>query len=127
MESKPIAQLLGVYKINGASDVHLLEFIFNISPTDIDVSSFTQEDDKLPKDSWQTAYDERFLNHDGTKVIGTFLEQRSLTGDQTRIVFFMYYIDFNKPLLSQFGEILLPEPSLIPDRLSKIIELELVD
>lgn len=40
----------------------------------------------------------------------------------------MYFIDFNKPLLSQYGEILLPEqPSLIPDRLSKIIEFESAD
>ena len=80
MESKPIAQLLGVYKINGASDVHLLEFIFNISPTDIDVSSFTQEDDKLPKDSWQTAYDERFLNHDGTDYFATSVPPVSPNG-----------------------------------------------
>jgi hypothetical protein len=128
MESNSIVQLVGIYNIKGISDIHLLELNINTSPKDVDVSSFTQKDDTLTKDSWQTAYDEHFLNDDGTEVIGTFLEQDSLTGVKTRIAFFMYFIDFNKPLLSQYGEILLPEqPSLIPDRLSKIIEFESAD
>jgi len=128
MESNSIVQLVGIYNIKGISDIHLLELNINTSPKDVDVSSFTQKDDTLPKDSWQTAYDEHFLNDDGTEVIGTFLEQDSLTGVKTRIAFFMYFIDFNKPLLSQYGEILLPEqPSLIPDRLSKIIEFQSAD
>lgn len=127
MESNSIVQLLGVYKIKGTSDVHLFELNINTSPIDVDVSSFTQKDDKLPKDSWQTAYDEHFLNENGTKVIGTFLEQENLKGEKTRLVFFMYFIDFSKPLLSQFGEILLLEPSPMPDRLLEIIEFEPVD
>ena len=120
-------QLLGVYQVKGASDVHLFELCINTSPKDVDVSSFTQKDDTLPRDSWQAAYNEHFLNEDGTAVIGTFLEQGSLTGAKTRIVFFMYFVDFNKPLLSQYGEIALPEPSPMPDRLSKIIEFEPAD
>lgn len=127
MESNSIVQILGVYKINGTSDVHLIELIINTSPTDVDVSSFTQKDDKLSKDSWQTAYDEHFLNEDGSQVIGTFIEQDSLIGDKTRIAFFMYFIDFCKPLLSQYGEILLPEPSTMPERLSGMIQFETVD
>ncbi len=127
MQSNLIVQLLGVYKINGTSDVHLIELNINASPTDVDVSSFTQKDDKLPKDSWQTAYDEHFLDEDGTQVIGTFIEQDNLIGDITRIAFFMYFIDFCKPLLSQYGEITLPEPTSMPERLSKIIPYEQVD
>jgi hypothetical protein len=127
MELNPIAQLLGVYKIKGNSEVHLFELYINTSPKNVDVSSFTQKDDTLPKNSWQTAYDEHFLNEDGTKVIGSFLEQDSLTGLETRIVFFMYFVDFHKPLLSQYGEILLTEPSLLPNRLLEIIEFEPVD
>jgi len=127
MESNPVAQLLGVYQVKGTSDVHLFELQINTPPKNVDVSSFAQKDDKLPKDSWQTAYDERFLNEDGTEVIGSFLEQNSLIGEKTHIVFFLYFVDFNKPLLSQYGEILLPEPSSMPDRLSRIIEFEPVD
>jgi hypothetical protein len=127
MQTNLLVQLLGVYKINGTSDVHLIELIINTSPTDVDVSSFTQKDDKLSKDSWQTAYDEHFLNEDGSQVIGTFIEQDSLIGDKTRVAFYMYFIDFRKPLLSQYGEIWLPQPSPMPERLSKIIPFEPVD
>jgi hypothetical protein len=127
MKPNPIIEILGVYKINGTSDVHLIELNINISPSDLDVSSFTQKDDNLSKDSWQTAYDEHFLNEDGTQVIGTFIEQDSLIGDKTRMAFFMYYIDFSKPLLSQYGELLLPEPSPMPERLSGVIIFENVD
>jgi len=127
MQSNLIVQLLGVYKINGTSDVHLIELNINTSPTDVDVSSFTQKDDKLSKDSWQAAYDEHYLNEDGTEVIGTFIEQDSLIGVKTRIAFYMNFIDFCKPLLSQYGEITLPEPSSMPERLSKIIPFEPVD
>lgn len=127
MESKLTVQLLGVYTINSVSDIHLLELNINSSPSDVDVSSFTQKDEKLPKNSWQTAYDEHFLNDDGTEVIGTYLEHDSLIGDKTRIAFFMYFIDFNKPLLSQYGEIQLSIATPIPDRLLKIIDFEPVD
>lgn len=127
MDSNSSVQLLGVYEIKGASDVHLLELNINASPIDVDISSFVQKDDTLPKDSWQTAYDEHFLNTDGTEVIGTFLEQVNLAGSKTRVAFFMYFIDFTKPLLSQYGEIPLSCPSIIPDRLSNIIKYEPVD
>ena len=115
-------QLIGVYKTNETSNIYLLEFIINSSPIDVDVSSFVQKDDTISKESWQTAYDEHFLNDDGTKVIGTFLNQESLTGDKTRMVFFMYFIDLNKPLISQYGEIQLTNLSPVPDRLLKIIK-----
>jgi hypothetical protein len=127
MNSWPIVQILGVYKINVNSDVHLIELNINISPSDLCVSSFTQKDDNLSKDNWQTAYDEHFLNEDGTQVMGTSIEQDSLIGDKTRMAFFMYFIDFNKPLISQYGEFLLPEPSHIPERLSEIIIFETAD
>ena len=85
-------------------------------------SLFFQEDDVLPRNSWQAAYDERFFNEDGTKVIGSFFEQDNLDFQETRVVFFLYFTDFTKPLLTQFGVIKLPEPSPMPDRLAEIIE-----
>jgi hypothetical protein len=121
------AHLLGVYQIDKTPDVHLFELLIYVSPKDVDVSAFTQKHDMLPKDSWQVAYDESFLNSDGTEVIGTFLNQDSLPGVETRIAFFMYFVDFDKPLSSQYGDIVLSPPSHVPERLLKIIEFEPVD
>ena len=117
-----ITRLLGVYEVEGISDVHLFELHINVPPKEINVSLFFQEDDVLPRNSWQTAYDERFLNEDGTKVIGSFFEQDNLDFQETRVVFFLYFTDFTKSLLTQFGVIKLSEPSPMPDRLAEIIE-----
>lgn len=127
MESNPIAQLLGVYRIGGTSDVHLFELFIHSAPKDVNLSSFTQKDESLPPDSWQVAYDEHFLNEEGASVIGTFLEQSRLTGSETRLTFFLYFVDFNKPLSSQYGDLVLPTPSPLPERLAKIIEFEPID
>jgi len=127
MGANQIAQLLGVYPINDAPDVHLFELLIHATPKDVNVSAFTQKDESLPQDSWQVAYNEHFLNEDGTNIIGTFLDQNRLTGTETRLVFFLYFVDFNKPLSSQYGDLVLPTPSSMPERLAKIIEFEPVD
>jgi hypothetical protein len=120
--------LIGVYELNKMSDVHLVEIVINQSLINIDVSSFTQENDVLPKNEWQTAYDEHFLNNEGTVVVGRFGDQQSLSMfTDTRIAFFMYCIDFNKPLLTQYGNVSLIKPTRIPERLINIIEFIPVD
>lgn len=119
--------LLGVYEVKEDPRVTLIELTVNIPPAVLDVASFRQRNDSLPEDSWQTAFDEHFLNEDGTKVIGDFINQPDLTADKSRITFFMYYVDFNKPLISQYGEIHLTKPAPMPERLSGIIEFEPAD
>ena len=127
MGANQIAQLFGVYPINDTPDVHLFELLIHVAPKDVNVSAFTQKDESLPQDSWQVTYNEHFLNEDGTNIVGTFLNQNRLTGTETRLVFFLYFVDFNKPLSSQYGDLVLPTPSSMPERLAKIIEFEPVD
>jgi len=129
MELNPSIELVGVYNVSELSNIHLVELIVvNIAPKSINIHSFTQEDKMLSKDNWQVAYDEHYLNLQGDRVIGRFGEQNNLQlENNTRIAFFMYYIDFNKPLLSQYGEIILTNPINIPERLLKIIDFEAID
>ena len=121
---EPDINVIGVYQIEQKSDVHLIELIINSSPSDIDVSSFTQKDEKIPEDNWQAAFYEYYLNEEGTEVIGDNLNYKSIKDEKTRMTFFMYFLDFDKPLLSQFGEISLPEPTALPERLKNIIEID---
>ena len=124
MEISASPQLIGIYRVENIPDVYLVELIMKIPANNVDVSSFTQRDDSIPKEDWQAAYDEHFLNEDGTKVIGTFIDHSKMTGAKTRVAFFMYYVDINKPLISQFGETLLSEPTSMPERLVRIIDFE---
>ena len=111
-------KILGVYEIKGVPDVHLIEVLISVPPSCVDVSSFTQKDDNLPTDSWQVAYDELYLNKEGTRVIGAFGDQDKLSGEtETRIVFFMHYLDLSRPLQTPFGDVPLMEPTNMPARL----------
>ena len=118
--------IIGVYSIPETDDVKLIEIVIDRSPSSVEVDKFTQLDKSIPKSSWQTAYDEHYLNENGTEVIGRFGE---FPTDIlfTRLAFFLHFVDFDKPLLSQFGELWLPLESPIPDRLKKIIKYEPVD
>ena len=123
-----IIDLLGVYKINEDPNVHLVELRIGLLPQNVDVSSFTQKNDALPESSWQVAYDEYFLSHDGMQIINPLLDNDTLKScTNTRIAFFMYFIDFNKPLSSKHGEVLLTKPLDMPARLSEIIIYEPVN
>ena len=119
-------QLIGIYHMNNMSDVFLIELKLEIPANEVNVSLFTQQD-AISKEDWQVAYDERFLNEDGTKVIGTFSDHSKLDGAETRIVFFMYFVDVNKSLTSQYGEVILSTPTSMPERLVKIIDFEPAD
>lgn len=120
-------ELVGIYDVNGFANVHLVELIVNYPPPQVDVGTFCQSDDSLPRSSWQTAYDEHYLDDAGTSIIGNAFENHRLPGTSTRIVFFLHDIDFSKPLLWQNGEIMLSSPVAMPDRLAKLIAYEPVD
>jgi len=127
-EQKPELNIIGVYAIPEEQEVKLIEIVINCPPSKIDAGMFTQPEYDIPKSSWQVAYDEHFLNVDGTEIIGRYGDNEILDGIPfTRIAFFLYFVDFDKPLLSQFGEHQLPVESPIPDRLKNIIVFELPD
>jgi len=118
-----IPSIIGIYEIANTPDVHLIELFLDIPPSEVNVSTFTQKDDSLPEDCWQVAYDEHYLCKDGVTVIGRFGDQFSLSKEfTTRIAFFLYFLNFDKPLTTQFGEIALSSPKPMPERLSGIIE-----
>ncbi len=129
MESKNAMELLGVYEVSSLKDVQLIEPLIDVSPHELDISAFTQKYDSLSESNWQIAYDEHFLNEDGTKVLCKPLYDNFniIQGSKTRIAFFLFFIDFNKPLSSQFGDMPLSNPTSMPDRLSQIVEFEPVE
>lgn len=114
-------KVIGVYTVAEEPNVHLVELELQEKPSLIGVGSFTQENPNIPRDNWQIAYDEYYLNAEGEKVIGNYNSLPGKDDIPTRLTFFMYYLDFSIPLQSQFGELVLPGASPMPDRLSKII------
>lgn len=120
-----VVEVIGVYEVN--EDVHLIELKIDTKPSDVNVEGFTQEIEGVSKDDWQVAYDEYYLNDEGSKVIGDFFNKPVEDLTPTRIAFFLYFVDFTMPLLTPFGEVNLPSPLPMPKRLKDIIEFEEVD
>lgn len=113
-------ELLGVYKVERDEDVFLLECLINCSPQNVDMMSFTQKIAGVPKSSWQVPYEEKYLNETGDSVIGGMFDGKKSSGETTRVCFYMFSLYFDKPLLTPFGTIDLPEPADMPQRLYDI-------
>ena len=125
-EHKIDLSIIGVYSISESDEVKLIEMLIDCTPSKVEIDKLTQPEKDTPKSSWQAAYDEHYLSEDGTKVIGRFGKiPTNIT--YTRLAFFLHFVDFEKPLLSQFGELWLPAESPIPDRLKIIVKYEPVD
>ena len=101
----------------------MLELVINTSADEIDLALFTQADESLPEDEWQVAYDEHYLNTDGTEIVGDFIEKPKNSEQKTRIVFYMWFLDFNSDLITPFGNVRLTKPTVLPERLKRIIDL----
>jgi len=66
---------------------------------------------------------EHVLNNDGTKVIGDdseALRRPELFQGNVRFVFFFHYLNFDRTLITPFGEVAVPKESELPLRLSAI-------
>lgn len=97
-------ELIGVYKVENNSNVHLLELTFDNSPDKVDVGQITQEIKGQPQGNWQSPWDEKYLDDKGEKIIGDYFNIPK-DGDKTRLVFFFHDIDFSRPLLTQKGQL----------------------
>lgn len=62
------------------------------------------------------------MNDAGDKVIGGMFEGSKLSGKTTRVCFYMFDLDFDKPLLTPFGDIKLSDPISMPKRLLALTE-----
>jgi hypothetical protein len=98
-------EILGVYPILAPVPCHLIEIVLAKPDGELDFRAFTQEIPGQPRANWQVAWDERIL---------------SRTPDRIHAVFFLHYLDFERPLLTPFGPVRIPVPSALPTYLDDI-------
>ena len=63
----------------------------------------------------QVAYDEKYLNDDGTEALKAPLPNSSI-----RLGFFLHFVDFQEPLSTPYGPVRLPTPTPMPQRLARL-------
>lgn len=119
-------KLKGIYIVDNNPDIHIIEISFNDSPGNIDIGKITQEIEGQSSDGWQSPWGEKYLDESGEKIIGNdfYIPLKEVT---TRIIFFFHYLNFSKPLLTQYGELRLSEPTQLPDRLKDNLTYEKPD
>lgn len=109
-------KLIGVYNVEDNPNVYLIEVASDHSPDIVDVGQITQEVEGQPRDSWQSPWDEKYLDDKGENIIGDYFDVPK-GGDKTRLVFFFHNVDLSKPLLTEEGPLVLIPPTALPDRL----------
>ena len=119
-----LVELIGIYHVSGQKDVHLIELGIKTNHANVDIGQITQMEDWVDPLDWQIPWDEKFLNTEGTKTTEDGMDSSSDNSDYTRLTFFLHYVDFHKPLITQFGALELKNPEIMPERISSIIEYE---
>ncbi|MBS1507417.1 MAG: hypothetical protein JSS79_12290 [Bacteroidetes bacterium] len=122
----PTIKVIGIYRVENFEDVHLVEINANVPPSKLEVGEITQEVDGHLSSSWQSPWEEKYLDESGQKVIGDF-SSVPLNCSTTRLLFYFHYLNFDKTLKTQFGEIKLSQPTALPDRLNGLVNYEQPD
>ena len=123
ISKKPIEDYEELDNPENAKNAVIVEMIIKKPLREIDIGKITQTSETLPRDSWQAVYDEVFLNESGTEVIDE-KDVRNGEHEAVRFFFFFHYLDFDKPILTPFGDVPIPvsKPTKKPKRLEGKIE-----
>lgn len=112
-------EVIGVHPVPDTPLCFLVEAVIEGSSDVPDFGQFTQPLPDRPRSDWQVAYDERLLDDMGERVLSDVFHRRSATWpERARVVFYFHFLDVDRPLVTQFGEVRLPPPSEAPARLS---------
>jgi hypothetical protein len=117
-------EIIGVYSVEADEPLHLIEVCFHGLRERFDLCGITQEWPGKDRKQWQVPYLEHILNSAGDAVqVDWFKVDESpehWQGD-VRMVFFFHYLDFDRPLQTPFGDVVLPAATPLPSRLSNKI------
>ena len=90
----------------------------------IDADEKFEVDDFTQSGSEQVAYDEVYLSSDGHSVESDWKLKNPA---EFRVYFFLHDVDNQKPLISSYGELKIPDLKPLPNYLEKIHPFSLVD
>ncbi len=109
-------EIIGVYRVDASEPCYLIECWLRGVRDDFDFGQITQECPGEPEDNWQVPWNEYRLNDNGTGG-DVIVSTESLRGD-VRVAFFIDYLDLGRPLKTPAGELVIPAPTNLPERLS---------
>lgn len=108
-------------------DAAVLEVLVSNPDANFEVGAFAQPDPSRPENSWQVAWNEKFLTFDGEKLLDVSQRQTKPDAKQYRVVFVIHHWKRGLPLKSSYGELALPSMQPLPERLWRLTPYELPD
>jgi hypothetical protein len=105
----------------------LVEVLVSNADADFDVGDFAQEDPQQPRENWQASWAEALLSPDGERLL--VVRGDPLPPDQAnfRVAFYLHYWKPGQPLVTSYGRVPTTPPSMMPERLTRLVPYELVD
>ena len=95
-------EILGVYPADAPQSCHMIEVKLRGFDDPPDFGEFTQQDPAQPPPNWQVAWDEEMIGE---------------TGKESHWIFYLHYVQFNRPLWTPVGPMELPSPTSVPAHL----------
>jgi hypothetical protein len=108
------------------SSIVLVEALVKNRDGRFNVSDFTQPIDGSPREDWQAAWAEAYLDPDGESLMVERLTEPPTT-EIFRVAFFLHYWQPLTPLNSSYGQLNCPAVEDMPDRLTRLVPYEPVD
>jgi hypothetical protein len=105
-----------------AAENHIREELEAASLIEVVISNRDSQfktDDFGQDGSDQAPYNEVFLSLDGSTIVSEGFDVP--IGSEIRLAFFFHFLDPQLPLRTSYGEVKLPDPTPIPDRLAALI------
>ena len=123
MENFPV-KLLGLYTVEENPDITLVELVIDKKADEFDLGEFSQEIQHQPRLNWQAPFAEKYLSLDGEAIFGDDISPPEFLTDNTRLAFFIYFLDPSKPLMTPFGPLQLTQKQEQPKRIKSLIKFE---
>jgi hypothetical protein len=112
-------QVIGVHPVQEAPDpCYLVELRVGPGLPPLDLTAVTQPASGLPGSGWQAPVDPHLLDAAGNS--GQPLDEDAVRAvpSPSRLAFFFYFLQLDRPLLTPIGPLQLPVPTPRPSRLA---------
>jgi len=119
-----LVKLIGLYSVDTNPEVTLVELLICKKASEIEIGEFTQFVENQTRLNWQSPFSEKYLSLDGTEIIGDEDNLPDDLNETTRLIFFFYFLDLNKSLITPFGQLELTEKNNQPNRISELMKYE---
>ncbi len=105
----------------------LVEVLVKEADESFDVGDFAQADPNLPRENWQVAWAEAYLNENGDELLCDRWDSPSKEIRTFRVAFFVHCWKDSQPIMTSDGELLATAPMPMPERLARLVPYECVD